>query len=631
MFEFIRNHQRWMYGILLLLIVPSFVLVGVSSYTDKGSDANTVATVDGQKVTQQEWDNAQRAQIDRYRQAMGDKFDQKMLDTPEARKAVLDNLINDRVISATIAREHLTVTDPVLAAFYQEQFKGGVDEYKATAASMGLTTQGLDARVRRDMTVQQLTGAIQASAFAPRTVTTRLSDLNDQEREVQEMLFPAAQFVPQVKVTDEMVKAYYDKNPKLFEIPASVKAEYLVFTPESLEGQVQVSDAEVDAFYKANTKSFSTPEQRTASHILVNVKPDAPAAARSAAKAKAEAILAEVRKNPADFAKIAKAKSEDVGSAELGGDLGPVSADAFSKPMYDAMLKLKQGEVSDLVNDEYGYHIVTITAYKPATVKPLEEARTEIAAELKKQKLSKKFAELAETFTNTLYEQSDSLKPAADKLKLKIETVDNLTRTPAPNLAQAPFANPKFVAALFADDSIKNKRNTEPVQAGPNTLIAGRVVDFKPASKRPLAEVDAVIRQRVTMEEAAKLARAAGEAKLAAVKSGKDVDAAGFGDAKVVSRTKPPAIPVPAALEVLKADASKLPAVVGVDLPGQGYGVYRIVKVSQAANPDPARRKAELEQINNAVGQQDLYNFLEGLKQKAKVKINHTAAATPAQ
>ena len=171
MFEFIRNHQRWMYGILLLLIVPSFVLVGVSSYTDKGSDANTVATVDGQKVTQQEWDNAQRAQIDRYRQAMGDKFDQKMLDTPEARKAVLDNLINDRVISATIAREHLTVTDPVLAAFYQEQFKGGVDEYKATAASMGLTTQGLDARVRRDMTVQQLTGAIQASAFAPRTVS----------------------------------------------------------------------------------------------------------------------------------------------------------------------------------------------------------------------------------------------------------------------------------------------------------------------------------------------------------------------------------------------------------------------------------------------------------------------------
>src|SRR5450830_700183 len=309
MFEFIRNHQRWMYGILLLLIVPSFVLVGVSSYTDKGSDANTVATVDGQKVTQQEWDNAQRAQIDRYRQAMGDKFDQKMLDTPEARNAVLDNLINDRVISATIAREHLTVTDPVLAAFYQEQFKGGVDEYKATAASMGLTTQGLDARVRRDMTVQQLTGAIQASAFAPRAVSTRLSDLNDQEREVQEMLFAAAQFVPQVKVSDEMVKAFYDKNPKLFEIPASVKAEYLVFTPESLDGQVQVGDAEVEAFYKANTKSFSTPEQRTASHILVNVKPDAPAAARSAAKAKAEAILAEVRKSPADFAKIARARS----------------------------------------------------------------------------------------------------------------------------------------------------------------------------------------------------------------------------------------------------------------------------------------------------------------------------------
>ncbi|MFL6708417.1 MAG: peptidylprolyl isomerase, partial [Massilia sp.] len=424
---------------------------------------------------------------------------------------------------------------------------------------------------------------------------------------------------------------YYDKNAALFEVPASVKAEYVVFTPESLEGQAQVTDAEVEAFYKANVKSFSTPEQRTASHILVNVKADAPAAAREAAKAKAEAILAEVRKNPADFAKIAKAKSEDAGSAELGGDLGPVTADAFSKPMFDAMQKLKQGEVSDLVNDEYGYHIVTITALKPASVKSLDEAKGDIAAELKKQKQSKKYAELAETFTNTLYEQADSLKPAADKLKLKIETVDNLSRTPAANQAQAQaqpaLANPKFIAALFSDDAIKNKRNTEPVQAGPNTLIAGRVVDFKPASKRPLAEVDAAIRQRVTMEEAGKLARKEGEAKLAALKAGKE-EAAGFGEVKVVSRTKQPAIPTPAALEVLKADTAKLPGYVGVDLAGQGYGVYRIVKVTQAANPDAARRKAEVEQINSAVGQQDLYHYLDGLKQKLKVKVNQPAVAS---
>jgi peptidyl-prolyl cis-trans isomerase D len=258
----------------------------------------------------------------------------------------------------------------------------------------------------------------------------------------------------------------------------------------------------------------------------------------------------------------------------------------------------------------------------------LAEAKPQIAQELKTQKTSKKYSELAEVFSNTLYEQADSLKPVADKLKLKIETVDGLTRTPSPVMAQAPFGNAKFLTALFTDDSIKNKRNTEPVQAGPNTLIAGRVVEFKPASKRPLAEVDAVIRQRVTMEEAVKLARKAGEAKIAAGKAAGD--AAGFGEAKIVSRSKQPTIPVPAAVEVLKADVSKLPAYVGVELPGQGYGVYRIGKVAQTATPDVARRKAEVEQINNAVGQQDMYHYLDGLKQRSKVKVNHGTPAVAA-
>jgi peptidyl-prolyl cis-trans isomerase D len=624
MFEFIRTHKRLMQIFLMLLIVPSFVLVGVSSYQNKGDDANAVANVDGQKITQQEWDSAQRNQMDRYRQALGERFDQKMFETPEAKQAILDNLIAERALAGEIARGNLTITDGTLAKVYAEQFQGDVNQYKATAAQLGLTTTGLDARVRRDMAMQQLSGSVQTTAFAPRTVAARLSDINDQEREVQELVIPAADYAAQVKVTDDMVKAYYDKNAALFLIPEQVKAEYVLFTPETVESQVSVSDAEVADFYAKNPKNFATAEQRVASHILINAKKDAPAAEKAAAKAKAEGILARLRSNPADFAKIAKAESQDPGSAELGGDLGPVVKGAFDKPVEDAIFQLKQGELSGVVQSEYGFHIITVTSLKPAAVKPLEQAKAEIAAELKKQKISKKYSELAEAFNNTLYEQSDSLKPAADKFKLKVETVDQLTRKPSPALGTAPFNNAKFLAAIFSDDSLKNKRNTEAVQAGPGVLIAGRVVEFKPASKRPLAEVETVIRQRVTLEEAAKLARKAGEAKLAAAKA--SGDAAGFGEAKVVSRTKQPAINATAALEVLKADVSKLPAYVGVDLPGQGYGVYRIGKVAQAATPDAERRKAELEQITSALGQQDMYNFTEVVKQKAKTKVLHKPA-----
>lgn len=631
MFEFIRTHQRMMQFLLLLLILPSFVLVGVSSYNNRGGGNDGVATVDGKAITQQEWEAAQRRQLDQARQMMGEQFDQKLFDTPEAKQAVLDQLVAERAINAEIVRNHLTVSDAALQkailaiqAFRKDDGTFDMDRYKAALAAQGMTPEMFDARMRHDMAVQQLVGSVQQTAFAPRTVANRLSDINDEEREVQELLFPAANYVSQVKVTDDMVKAYYDKNAALFQVPESVKAEYVVFDSSAVEKQVNVSDAEVADAYNKNKARFTTPEKRTASHILINVKKGASAADDAAAKAKAQAVLDEVRKNPNDFAKIAKAQSQDPGSAELGGDLGVVQKGVFVKPVEDAIYGLKEGEVSGLVRSEFGYHIIKITKIVPESQKSLEEAKPDIVAELKKAKMSAKYTELAETFRNTVYEQSDSLKPVADKLGLAIQTADGLTRKPNPALGPSPVNNPKFLDAIFASDAVKNKRNTDAVEVAPGTLVAGRVVEFKPATKRPLADVEAAIRQRVTQEEAAKLARQAGEAKLAAAKA--SGDAAGFGEAKTVARTKQPPINETAAIAVLKADASKLPAYVGVDVPGVGYGVYRIGKVSQPAQPDQARRKQEAEQIGRAVGNAETYGFVEALKRKAKAKINVKAA-----
>jgi peptidyl-prolyl cis-trans isomerase D len=627
MFEFIRKHQRVMQLLLLLLILPSFVLVGVSSYQERGASGDGVATVDGKKITQQEWEAAQRRQIDQARQMMGAQFDQKLFDTPEAKQAILDNIVAERAINAEVVRNNLTVGDRELrkAILDIQQFRkpdGSFDleGYKAALAAQGMTPEQFDARMRHDMAVQQLVGSIQQTAFAPRTVSSRLSDINDQEREVQELVFPAAQFAAQVKVTDDMVKAYYDKNAALFQVPETVSAQYVVFDAAAVEKAVTVSDAEVADAYNKNKARFLTPEKRSASHILINAKADAKPADDAAAKAKAQAILDEVRKAPGDFARIAKAQSQDPGSAELGGDLGTIEKGVFVKPVEDAIYGLKEGETSGLVRSEFGYHIIKVTKVVPAVQKTLEEAKPEIAAELKKTKMSTKYAELAETFTNTVYEQADSLKPVADKMGLSIQTAAGLTRTPNPALGASPVNNEKFLKAIFAQDAVRNKRNTDAVEVAPSTLVAGRVVEFKPASKRPFAEVEGIIRQRVAQEEATRLARQAGEAKLAAARA--SGDAAGFSEAKIVSRTKQPAINEAAALAVLKADTSKLPAYVGVELPGQGYGVYRIAKVSQPAQPDAARRKQEAEQIGNAVGGGEAYGFVEALKRKAKAKIN---------
>ncbi len=631
MFDFVRTHQKLMQIILALLIVPSFVLVGVSGVKLFGEDANTIAKVAGHPLTQQEWENAQRRQLDIMRQQMGAQFDQKMFDTPEFKQNILDQLIAQRAVNAEVRNAHMSVgTEKVQQAITQQLplFKADgtydKEQYVQILAAQGLSANAHAEQVRNDLAIQQIATGIELSAFVPRTVAKAISDFGSQEREVQELSLPISQFLPNVKVTDEMVKAYYDKNAKLFEIPESAKIEYVVLNADAVASQVNVNDDEIAAYYKANEKRFATEEQRRASHILIKAEGD-----KKAAKAKAEAVLAEVRKNPGDFAKIAKAKSDDPGSAAQGGDLDVLVKGTFVKPVEDAILKLKQGEISDLVESEFGYHIITVTELKPARVKPLEEVKGDIAAEIKKAKAGKLYSEMSEQFTDTVYSQYESLKPVAEKLKLKIETVDGIGRQPNPMLGTAPFNNAKFLTALFSEDALKNKRNTEAVEVAPQTLVAGRIVEFKPASKKPLAEVEGAIKQRVAMEEAMKAAKKAGEEKLAAAK--KSGDAAGFGEAKTISRAKPEGISPAAFAAVMKADASKLPAYVGVEIPGAGYGVYRINKVGQPAEQDKARREQEAQRINQIAAQQEMSGYIDVLKQKAKVKILRPVATIKKQ
>ncbi len=639
MFEFIRSHQRLMQFLLLLLIIPSFALVGLQSYSSFGDSANTVAKVAGQPITQQEWDAAQRQQMERARQAYGAQFDAKMFDTPDAKQSVLDGIIAQRAQLAAVTREHMTVSDQtlqqtLLAIPELRGANGQFDDtkYRELLAAQGTTPRQYEAGLRQDLALQQLTGGVQTTSFAPKAVVERISNIIDQERDVQELLFKDSDFASKVNVTDDMLKAYYDKNGQQFEVPENVNAQYVVLNAAAVAAQVTVNDADVKSYYDQNITHYTTPEQRRASHILIAANKDASAADKAAAKAKAESLLAEVRKNPADFAKIAKANSQDTASAEQGGDVGYFGDGMMVKPFADAAAKLKQDEISDLVQSDFGYHIIELTGIKPAEVKPLDQVKDEIAAAIKTQLASKKFSELAEIFSNTVYEQADSLQAVADKLKLPIQTVSDLGRHPNPALAATvpppPYNNEKFLTALFSNESVKNKHNTEAIEVAPNTLIAGHVVAYQPVTKRPFDTVKDIVRAKVTQIEEAKLAQKAGEEKLAALKA-KD-DETGFATAVVVSRAKSQGI-APAAFDsVMKADTTKLPAYVGVTLPGQGYGVYRIAKVAQPATIDQARRDGEKQQVTSALAQQDMSAYIATLKQKAKVKILKPATTTPA-
>ncbi len=625
MLEFIRTHRRLMQFLLLLIIFPSFAFFGLESYTRMSDREPPVAKVAGQTITQREWDAAQNRQMERFRQMFGEQFNPAMFDTPEARQGALDNLIAQKALAAYVTENYLTVSDETLRKTIVEiQGLVGPDgkfdkaRYQQLLSAQGLTPEKFEAGLRRDLAMQQTNAVIQGTAFSPKTVATRVASLNQQVREVQELAFTPSAFKSQVKLTDAMLQDYYEKNAAQFEIPETAKAQYVVLSADWVEAGIAVSDADIKTYYEQNVERYKVSEQRRASHILISAAKDSAAAEKAAAKAKAEKLLQQLRKNPADFAKLAKENSQDPGSAERGGDL-----DFFGKGMMvpqfeDIAFKLKEGEISNIVESDFGFHIIRLTAIKPATSRALAEVKDNIVDEIRRQQAGKKYAEMSEIFTNMVYEQSDSLKPVADKLGLKIEEVANLTRKPNGALPKgAAFNQPKFLTAIFSDEATRNKRNTEAVEVAPRVLIAGHVLEYKPVTKSPLSEVKAIVEDRVAAVEAEKIAKQAGEAKLASVRAGAEAD---FAATIPVSRNKTGGLAGPVVAAIMRANTSKLPAYVGLALPGRGYSIYRINKVNENLADDTIV-KAEQQQVDEFLASQEMAAYLAVIKKRAKAEI----------
>lgn len=640
MLDFVRNNRRLMLLLLLVLVFPSFVFFGVESYSRFMDSSHDLAKVDGRAITAQEVDNVVRDQSERMRQMLGTNYDPRQFEGAQARQQVLDQLILQRVVADEVAKKHLTVSNerlletissiPAIAQLPKKK-DGTIDDkaYVGLLAQQGMTPEQFDARMRFDLATQQLSSSVGATAFVPKSLLDRLIAIRDQQRDVQALQIKAADFTAKVNPDDAALKAYYEGHKAAFSVPEQAKVEYLVLSADALAATTPVTPEELKSYYDSNIARFRTDEQRRASHILIGSPKEASAAERQAAKEKATKLLEDLRKHPETFADVARKQSQDPGSAEKGGDLGFMGRGALVKPFEDAMYALKDGQISDVVETDYGYHIIKLTGIKPAETKPLDQVRTELEAELRKQLAAKKYTELADTFGNTVYEQSDSLKPAADKFKLTIQSADNVTRQPNPALgAQNPLNNEKLLKALFSDESVKNKRNTEAVQVGPTTLVAARIVDYRPATVRKFEDVQAKVREGYIAQQAAELAAKAGAERLEALKKSGGAD--GFGAPVTVSRAKADGLAPKAVEAVMRADTAKLPAYVGVDLGADGYAIYRIGKVSQPAQADAAQRQGEAQQLGQMLGQSQLEAFYEGLKDRAKVKLLKPATTTEA-
>ena len=627
MLESIRKHTKWVMGLLFLLIIPSFILVGIDrNYFSGGSPV--VARVDGKDITQSDWDNAHRMESDRIR-AQSPNVDAKLLDTPQARYATLERLVRDHVLQVAAQKMHLLTSDsrlarelqgiPQIAAMKRPDGSLDVEAYRALAGSQGLTPEGLEARIRQDISVSQVMGSVMASAFAGMSDSKLALDAILQRREIQVARFNASAFAPKVAVTEADLETYYKANPAKFQQAEQASIEYVVLDLDAVKAGISVNEDDLRTYYKENLSRLAGKEERRASHILIKVAKDAPAAEREKAKAKAEELLAELRKTPGRFAELAKKESQDPGSAASGGDLGFFGRDAMVKPFESAVFALKKGQFSDVVETDFGYHIIMLTDIKTPPQPSFEELRSKLEAELKQQQAQRKFAEVAEAFSNAVYEQSDSLQPVADKLKLKIHSATGVARVPAPG-AQGVLANPRFLEALFQPDSLQDKRNTEAVEVAPSTLVAGRVTAYQPAMTLPLDKARDQVRALYVADKAAELARQEGQAKLTAWKAAPE-SATGLSAPVTVSRDRMQDQPRPVVDSALHAPVEKLPSWVGVDLGGQGYAVVKVNRIVPREAVDDAMAGRERQQYLQAWGAAEAQAYYELLKQRFKVQI----------
>lgn len=625
--------KTWVAKALLAFITIPFALFGIEYYFRQGGGADAVASVGGFTVTQAQFSESLRNQIDRVRAGAppGAALDTAALDTPEMRYEALNALINRYLLTHYADVHHLVVPDGLLVKeiaqiqAFQDKDRFSQQRYEQVLAAQGMTPAVFESRLRDDLKIQLQQESLTGTQWIPQVSVDAFLTLNNQQRELSVALIDASYFFDQVKVTDDQVKAFYDKNKVFFQNPERVKVQYLVYSAKDLMQHIEVPADMVQKAYQdpANQTRWKGTETRRASHILLAVAPNANPAQRKSAQEEALHWLQVLKAHPEQFAAVAKAHSQDPGSASQGGDLGYFGRGAMTPPFESAVFSMQKGEIKGPVETSFGYHLIQVTDIRPGVTRSLAEATPELTEELRKQLAAQRFTEGAETFSNLVYEQSNSLEPAAKSLQLTPMTTDWLAKgAPSGNPLLDP---PKFRQALFTSEVLTQGRNTSAVEVQPNVLVAARVVAHEAASTRPLAEVAGAIRKQLQQQEASHLAAQAASAALAALKAGKPVDQPKlvWSAAHLVTQQQAGAagIPAEAVKPAFGLGTGQLPQFAAATMANGNQVLVRVSQILPGATNDPTLRKQAEAGLAQAYGDEVMSAYMAGIRQGAEVKL----------
>ncbi|HFQ92264.1 MAG TPA: peptidylprolyl isomerase [Chromatiales bacterium] len=633
MMHFIREHAKGFFAwlIVILIIIP-FAFWGINSYFDGGSADSVVARVNEVEITAREFQRVYVRERARRQEMLGENADPALLNDALIKRDVIDRLVNSESVAQAAIDAGLRVGDTQLAREiiqnpqFQQDGRFDGELYARILNSMGLTEKGFEAEVRQDMLVEQLISGVTGSEFATARELQEVAALVDQERDIAYLTLSPGDFSGEAVPADEEIEAYYEENKDLFSLPEQVSVEYLELSAADLMDGIEVDEDALRRMYEEQEANFVQAEERRASHILITVDPDADEAADQAARDKALQLLERIRSGES-FEEIAKAESQDPGSAAEGGDLGFFGRGMMVKPFEEAVYGMSIGDISEPVRTRFGYHIIKLTDIKAQQGRPFEEVRAALEQEYRELVAEDRFYDIAEQLSDLTYEIPDTLEVAAQELDLEIKTSPLFSR----HVGEGIASNPKVRAMAFSPDVLEAGNNSEPVTIGTNHVVVLRIKDRRSTSHKPLEDVRDEIIASLQRETSAEKARALGEKIRERMAAGEDPASLAeeyqveWREAGFVRRDDSG---VPG--EVLRAAFRMMPPgqdqarIEGVELVSGGYAVVALKAVRDSAVAEGNGEDTE-ERFKNLVlrkyGAQAGNGVLESIRKRSKIEI----------
>jgi peptidyl-prolyl cis-trans isomerase D len=632
MLEDIREKSQGLTAkIILGLIILTFAVAGVGSYTN--SVDTSVATVNGEAISQQAFNKAYQAQRGRMAQQFGEMFDTLSNDAnymANFRQGVLDNLINEKLIDQNSEALAIRVSDVRLKETIRKmpefQVDGAFDNnrYLAIINQAGFF-QSSDFRdyLRVEMTRRQLSQALIATEFSlPYQEKLQLA-LQNQTRDIRFATVSAQQFKETVELTDEEVNSYYLANQARFQNKEQVKVDYISLNVADLAKDIKVTDEDIASYYQENSASYIEAAQRRISHILIefndgNVDDEA-------AKTQAQAVLTRLEQGE-DFSELAKEVSNDTFSGENGGDLEWLEPGVMEDSFDEAALALTNvGDISQLVKTSFGYHVLKLTDYKDEVVQALADIQAELRIKLSNEQAQEKFFALQQEMARISFEFPDSLEDAATEVNVTIQTSPWLLR--AGNTT--PFDQANVIEAAFSDIVLQDNMNSDLIEVNDDVAIVLRLNTFQEANVKPLTEVEAQIKDILVNQKATEKAQQTVDSLLADFNAGTDISAqlttlntSFISKAKVARYSPEIDQSISRAAFVLPHPVSGVVSASTVALSNGDLALVEVTAVSvneTAANPNLAQQQT------SQLAQSAYQSFVNSLKVGAKITRKQVA------